>query len=75
MTVAIADIVYCLSCAHEAAAAANNCPGSPYGARCDYCDGPARYRVRGNMNGIRCVGHVQQFLRGPSAAFYQVTDL
>ena len=75
MTVAIADIVYCVTCACEAAAEANQqCIPTDY-QRCDYCDGPARYRVRGNTNGIRCIGHVQQFLRGPAAAFYSVTEL
>lgn len=75
MTVAIADIVYCLSCAREAAAEANDRPSAPDYPRCDHCEGPALYRVSGNMSGIRCVGHVQQFLRGSSAAFYRVTEL
>ena len=75
MTVAIADIVYCLPCAREAAAEANSQPAPIDHPRCDHCAGPALYRVSGNMNGIRCLGHVQQFLRGPSAAFYSVSDL
>ncbi|GMU40665.1 MAG: hypothetical protein AMXMBFR23_15310 [Chloroflexota bacterium] len=75
MTVAIADIVYCLTCARMASAEANALPIPADDLGCDHCNGPAHYRVSGNMTGVRCVGHVQQFLRGRSADFYSVEPL
>ena len=74
MTVAIRDIVFCRSCAEEFATEAN-LDSDVCGERCDACDGPARFQVEGNAHGIKCVGHVQQYLREPASAFYSVTSL
>ncbi len=74
MTVALRDIVFCRSCADEFAEQANLDIDNS-GPRCKLCDGPARFRVEGNASGIRCVGHVQQYLREPVSVFYAVAPL
>ena len=74
MTVSIADIVFCLGCATQFAIECNLVPDSG-GVRCDNCPGPATHRVTGNTHGTRCLGHVQQFLRGRTAIFFAVTSL
>ena len=73
-TVALRDIVFCRSCADEFAeqASLDDDTGGP---RCDLCDGPARFRVEGNASGVKCLGHVQQYLREPVSVFYSVTPL
>lgn len=74
MSVAFNDIVFCEGCAEEFAARANG-DDDAGGSRCDLCEGPARFRVEGNAAGTKCVGHVQQYLREPTAVFYSVEPL
>lgn len=74
MSVAFNDIVFCRACAEKFAEVANG-DRDAGGSRCDLCEGPARFRVEGNAIGIKCVGHVQQYLREPTARFYSVEPI
>ena len=74
MSVALGDIVFCGDCAVAFADEANARAVNTATA-CEICPGPAEFSVSGNMRGVRCIGHVQQFLRPPVSAFYRVTLL
>lgn len=74
-TVAIRDIAFCSPCGAALAELANQRPPDDGLPRCPMCDGPAEFIVSGNASGVRCVGHIQQFLRPPVDRFYEVHEV